>query len=56
MAALKTGLIKTKKEFLAGWQSDQALTPSADRKQDYAGWQAALNGAFACAQSNKKEA
>lgn len=52
MAALKIGLIKTKKEFLSGWQSDQALTPSADRKQDYAGWQAALNGAFACAQSN----
>jgi len=49
MAALKTGLIKSKKEFSNGWQSDSKFMPTADRQTDYAGWQAALRGAFACA-------
>ncbi len=49
MAALKIGLIKSKKDFSNGWQSDSKFMPTADRQKDYAGWQAALRGAFACA-------
>jgi len=47
MAALKTGLIKSKKDFSNNWKSDFRFTAEADRKSDYAGWQAALRGAFA---------
>lgn len=49
MAGLKSGLIKSRKEFIAGWQSDLRINPAIDRRDDYRGWQAALRGAFACA-------
>jgi hypothetical protein len=49
MAGLKSGLIKSRKEFIAGWQSDLRINPTVDRLDDYRGWQAALRGAFACA-------
>jgi glycerol kinase len=49
MAALKSGLIKSKNEFSSGWQSDKKFSPSADRQKDYEGWQRALKGAFSVA-------
>ena len=48
MAALGAGLIENVEELQKCWIVDKAFKPQNDRKSDYAGWQRALKGAFAC--------
>ncbi len=49
LAGLKAGVIASLDEIAESWQHDQTFTPQEDRAGDYAGWQAALKGTFACA-------
>lgn len=54
LAGIRAGLISGLDEVAANWQKDRAFAPECDRTADYAGWQAALKGAFACAEDRKK--
>lgn len=50
MAGLACGLISNKQEIEKGWIVDRTFEPAKDRSSEYAGWQRALKGAFACAE------
>lgn len=49
MAGLGAGLIKSVDEVEKDWIQDRLFKPEKNRDKDYAGWQRALKGAFACA-------
>lgn len=49
LAGMKAGLLSGTDNVSKLWEHDLTLTPQQDRASDYAGWQSALKGAFACA-------
>jgi glycerol kinase len=46
LAGLSAGLM-TEAELSKGWKEGKSVSPKVDRKADYRGWKAALNGAVA---------
>ncbi len=48
LAGLRFGLFESKEQIERLWSYDLTVDPKNDRDQDYAGWQKALKGAFAC--------
>ena len=51
MAGLGAGIIAGPAEIEKGWKIDRAFMPENDLSKDYAGWQRALKGAFACVEA-----
>lgn len=51
MAALGAGIIDGPEKIEKDWLSDRTFKPLKDRSHEYAGWQRALKGAFACAEA-----
>ncbi|HNB21254.1 MAG TPA: FGGY-family carbohydrate kinase, partial [Candidatus Melainabacteria bacterium] len=51
LAGLSAGIFKSLDEIQEQWQQDVKVTPQADRKLEYTGWQNALKSAFAGAGS-----
>jgi len=48
MAGIGAGLIDSAESVAKSWIVDKVFKPEHDRSSDYAGWQRALKGAFAC--------
>ncbi|MBX9771636.1 MAG: glycerol kinase GlpK [Candidatus Obscuribacterales bacterium] len=51
MAGLGLGIVESPAAIEQGWKLDKAFLPQNDRSKDYAGWQRALKGAFACVEA-----
>ncbi|HEY9786257.1 MAG TPA: glycerol kinase GlpK [Candidatus Obscuribacterales bacterium] len=52
LSGLKAGIFESLDEIAQQWSSDVKISPQESRQEDYAGWQKALKGAFACADKN----